>query len=77
MRVSALLSICPEVQELDLNPVKVLASGACAIDARVRVERPVPTLWFVALNTDRNANLQPGELHLLRVSVARNVAICH
>ena len=43
LRVSALLSICPEIQELDLNPVKVLASGACAIDARVRVERLVPT----------------------------------
>ena len=43
LRVSALLSVCPEIQELDLNPVKVLASGACAVDARVRVERPVPT----------------------------------
>jgi acetyl coenzyme A synthetase (ADP forming)-like protein len=43
LRVSALLSICPEIQELDINPVKVLASGACAIDARVRVERLVPT----------------------------------
>ncbi len=42
LRVSALLSICPEVQELDLNPVKVLASGACAIDARVRIERNTP-----------------------------------
>ena len=42
LRVSALLSICPEIQELDLNPVKVFASGACAIDARVRVERLVP-----------------------------------
>jgi acetyl coenzyme A synthetase (ADP forming)-like protein len=43
LRVSALLSICPEVQELDLNPVKVLASGTCTIDARVRVERVVAT----------------------------------
>ena len=40
LRVSALLTLCPEIQELDLNPVKVLASGACAVDARVRVERP-------------------------------------
>jgi acyl-CoA synthetase (NDP forming) len=38
LRVSALLSICPEIQELDLNPVKVLPAGACAVDARVRVE---------------------------------------
>jgi acetyl coenzyme A synthetase (ADP forming)-like protein len=43
LRVSALLSICPEIQELDLNPVKVFASGACAVDVRVRVERLIPT----------------------------------
>ena len=43
LRVSELLTICPEVQELDLNPVKVLASGACVIDARVRVERRAPS----------------------------------
>lgn len=42
LRVSALLSMCPEIQELDLNPVKVLASGACAIDARTRIERFAP-----------------------------------
>jgi acyl-CoA synthetase (NDP forming) len=40
LRVSTLLSICPEIRELDLNPVKVLASGACAVDARVKVARP-------------------------------------
>jgi acetyl coenzyme A synthetase (ADP forming)-like protein len=42
LRVSALLTLCPEIHELDLNPVKVLPSGACAIDARVRVERRTP-----------------------------------
>jgi acetate---CoA ligase (ADP-forming) len=40
LRVSTLLSICPEIRELDLNPVKVLASGACAVDARVKVASP-------------------------------------
>jgi acyl-CoA synthetase (NDP forming) len=40
LRVSALLTWCPEIQELDLNPVKVLRQGACAVDARVRVEPP-------------------------------------
>jgi acyl-CoA synthetase (NDP forming) len=39
LRVSALLAACPEIDELDLNPVKVMPSGACALDARVRVER--------------------------------------
>jgi acetyl-CoA synthetase (ADP-forming) len=39
LRVSALLTVCPEIHELDLNPVKVLATGACVVDARVRVER--------------------------------------
>jgi acetyl coenzyme A synthetase (ADP forming)-like protein len=40
LRVSLLLSTCPEIQELDLNPVKVLRSGVCAVDARVRIDRP-------------------------------------
>ena len=39
LRVSELLTVCPEVQELDLNPVMVLTTGACVVDARVRVER--------------------------------------
>jgi acyl-CoA synthetase (NDP forming) len=39
LRVSALLTACPEIQELDLNPVTVLAPRACVVDARVRVER--------------------------------------
>ena len=42
LRISTLLSICPEVQELDLNPLKVLERGVCAVDARVRVERERP-----------------------------------
>jgi len=43
LRVSALLDLCPEIQELDLNPVKVLEKGARAVDFRVRVgRRPVP-----------------------------------
>jgi len=40
LRVSALLSLAPEVQELDINPVLVQRSGACAVDLRVRIERP-------------------------------------
>jgi acyl-CoA synthetase (NDP forming) len=39
LRVSALLAMCPEIMEIDLNPVKVLARGASVVDARVRVER--------------------------------------
>ena len=39
LRVSALVEACPEVREMDLNPVKVLAKGARVLDARVRVER--------------------------------------
>lgn len=39
LRVSALLTIAPEICELDLNPVKVLAghAGACVLDARIRI----------------------------------------
>jgi acetate---CoA ligase (ADP-forming) len=39
LRVSALLEICPEIQELDINPVKVLDSGVRILDARIRVEK--------------------------------------
>ena len=42
LRVSALLEICPEIHELDMNPLKVLDSGVRAVDVRVRVSgRPV------------------------------------
>jgi acyl-CoA synthetase (NDP forming) len=41
-RVSALLEICPEIRELDLNPLMVLEKGAVAVDARIRVEAIVP-----------------------------------
>ncbi len=39
LRVSALVEHCPEVREMDLNPVKVLTSGARVVDARIRVGR--------------------------------------
>ncbi len=42
LRVSALLEICPEIQEMDANPIKVLEKGAIVADARVRVDR-LPT----------------------------------
>ena len=42
MRVSALIDVCPELRELDINPVKVLERGAIAVDARARVEAIVP-----------------------------------
>lgn len=37
LRVSKLVEICPEIQELDLNPMKVLPGGVTAVDVRVRV----------------------------------------
>jgi acetate---CoA ligase (ADP-forming) len=40
-RLSALAEACPEVREMDLNPVKVLPRGVRVVDARVRVERRV------------------------------------
>jgi acetyl coenzyme A synthetase (ADP forming)-like protein len=42
LRLSAIVGICPEIQELDINPLRVLTKGAVALDARVRVERPKP-----------------------------------
>jgi acetyl coenzyme A synthetase (ADP forming)-like protein len=41
-RVSVLLDICPEIRELDINPLTILSKGAVALDARVRVEAIVP-----------------------------------
>lgn len=41
LRVSALLEICPQIQEMDANPVKVLERGAIVVDARIRVDRVV------------------------------------
>jgi hypothetical protein len=40
LRVSALVENCPEVREMDLNPVKVLPRGVRVVDARIRVGRP-------------------------------------
>ena len=40
LRLSALMKSCPEIQEVDINPLKVLRRGVCALDARIRVERP-------------------------------------
>lgn len=39
LRISALVEVAPEIRELDLNPVKVLApgKGAIAVDGRIRV----------------------------------------
>jgi len=39
LRVSALVELVPEIRELDLNPVKVLApgKGAVAVDGRIRI----------------------------------------
>jgi acyl-CoA synthetase (NDP forming) len=42
LRISALLEICPEIHELDINPLKVLDRGARAVDVRVRVGREQP-----------------------------------
>jgi acetate---CoA ligase (ADP-forming) len=41
-RISAMISICPEIRELDINPLIVQEHGAVAVDGRVKVERVVP-----------------------------------
>ena len=42
LRVSALLDLCPEIRELDINPLRVLPKGARALDVRIRIERARP-----------------------------------
>jgi acyl-CoA synthetase (NDP forming) len=45
LRLSQLMSIAPEIQELDVNPLTVHEQGATAIDVRIRVAAapPAPT----------------------------------
>jgi acetyl coenzyme A synthetase (ADP forming)-like protein len=38
LRISELVDVCPEIAELDLNPVIVTATGAVTVDARIRIE---------------------------------------
>jgi acetyl coenzyme A synthetase (ADP forming)-like protein len=42
LRLSALVGDCPEVREIEINPLVVLPRGARALDARVRVAAPRP-----------------------------------
>ena len=43
VRVSQLLHACPEIREMDLNPVMVLPAGAVAADVRISVGQPHPS----------------------------------
>jgi hypothetical protein len=42
VRVSQLLHACPEIREMDLNPVMVLPAGAMIADVRMLVGSPRP-----------------------------------
>jgi acetyltransferase len=42
LRLSSIIDVCPEIRELDVNPLVVLASGVCAIDVRAKVEASTP-----------------------------------
>jgi acetate---CoA ligase (ADP-forming) len=42
LRLSAVLTICPEIRELDINPLKALEKGAVVVDARIRVSPFAP-----------------------------------
>ena len=40
VNVGLLITDCPEIHELDLNPVFASAGGACAVDARILLQEP-------------------------------------
>ena len=42
LRISELVTACPEIQELDLNPLIVHATGVCVVDARLRIGNDPP-----------------------------------
>lgn len=44
LRVSALVDACPQILEMDLNPVRVFERGLLALDVRVRVGTRTPQL---------------------------------
>jgi acyl-CoA synthetase (NDP forming) len=41
-RVAALVEVCPEIRELDINPLFVFHRGATAVDARIRIDSVNP-----------------------------------
>lgn len=49
LRMSALVESCPEIAEIDLNPVIVGPHGATIVDARIRVAAAAPSVPFAAL----------------------------
>lgn len=42
-RLAGMVSRCPEIREIDLNPVFLYEEGYVAVDARIFVEKPEPT----------------------------------
>jgi hypothetical protein len=40
LAMSQLLDACPEIQEMDINPIIVAAEGATAVDVRIRIGVP-------------------------------------
>jgi acyl-CoA synthetase (NDP forming) len=42
LRVSVLMELCPEIRELDINPIIVTETGVTAVDVRVRVHAACP-----------------------------------
>jgi acetate---CoA ligase (ADP-forming) len=50
LALSQLIDVCPEIEEMDLNPVMVLRTGAVVVDARIKVGpiKPAPRLRRIA-----------------------------
>lgn len=40
LRLSALATLCPEIQELEINPLRVRRDGVTALDVRARIDPP-------------------------------------
>lgn len=69
LRISELLSVCPEIAEADLNPVKVLddGHGVCIVDARIRFQQSKET---GANGENRGAALRDFDPSVLSCSTA-------
>jgi acyl-CoA synthetase (NDP forming) len=64
LRISELITVCPGICEVDLNPVKVLdaGQGVRVVDARIRMAPPAGAEWDAESNKEDQQQLDSSGL---------------